>query len=345
MRGDRGFSLRAYVDKKRSGYVLCESILARHPEVLPTQLKEEVVALMDEGRLEPVKAARVMYRGTPPLMTKYRIVVDPSDTLDTSGLNPRIADSSWVASHPDRAKDVESFLRQLSLALDGTLDCAGLDKREAGYVLALDEHAFDESTAYTRALSSLKIDLAEIGVTDAPYPPTMETYPGRKAIVVVSENVGPYNRLRRIARDQDLAATAFGFAPAAVVFGNGRFATNPNFVPDILDQAGLEKGARLLYWGDLDREGVRILTSVCADPSVRAEAWAGPYHAMLDAARRRAPRDSADERSIPTDPTILEASLSPSDLALAKRLLARGAIVPQEAVSPEAYADGSFSCQ
>ncbi|MDO4538354.1 MAG: DUF2220 family protein, partial [Coriobacteriales bacterium] len=258
-------------------------------------------------------------------------------------LTSRIAESAWIRNHPDEARELDDFLRQLSNALVGVLDTTGLDKREAGYLLALDEHAFDGSTIYTKALSGLGVELSEIAVVDAPYPPTMETYSHGNGTIIVSENVGPYNRLRSIARNHDDALAAFGFAPSAVVLGNGRFATHPRFVADVLEQAQLPQGSRLLYWGDLDREGLSILAELASGSLVCTCAWAQPYHAMLEAARHKAPRASRDQRGILPDFAPLEMSLSTSDLALAQRLIKQGAIVPQEAVRPEAYRDGSFA--
>ena len=200
------------------------------------------------------------------------------------------------------------------------------------------------TTEYTRTLVSLHVELSELGVVDVPWPPTMETYPHGDGTIIVSENAGPYNHLRRIARSQDAAVRAFGFTPSAVVFGAGNSVTRPGYIEDVLEQARLPHGSRLLYWGDLDRAGIGMLCHVVSSNASLASAWAAPYHMMLEAARRREPRDSLDGRGIIPDLTPLEEVLAPADMALTRRLLERGSLIPQEAVPPHAYSDGDLSC-
>lgn len=337
------FSLRNDVMQRGKGYVDTEKVLERQ-ELTAQELWPQIAELLSDGLIEPTRSAMTLYAGTPPLLSKYRIVPVDLEPYDATGLSPRIAQATWLTRHPDKAREVDDFLKRVSLALEGELDTSGLDKREAGYVLALDEHAFDGTTKFTRALHALRIDLAELGVADVPWPPTMETYGHGNGFVVVSENVAPYNRLRRIARDPDAAARAFGFAPTAVVFGNGNLAARPGFVADVLEQAQLPAGSKLLYWGDLDQAGIKILCQLFEDATADVMAWKASYHAMLEAARRRMPRESRDRRGIPIDLTPLREVLSTEDFSLASRLIDRGYIVPQEALSPSAYEDGSLSC-
>ena len=339
----RDFDLEAFITRKRKGFVETEKLLDRYGELDEWMLREQATPLVASGVLAPTNKAKIVLQGNPPLYTKYRIRIADVEPYDASGLHPRIAESSWVKNNPEMAREQDALLRGLSDALCGRLSVSGLDHREAGYVLALDEHVFDDKSDGLKVLNGLSVTFQELGVHEATFPPTMETYPDGDGTIIVSENVGPYNRLRRVARDPENARDSFGFVPSAVVLGNGNAASRPGFIPDVLEQVRCGKGASILYWGDVDRAGVAILAAVIRSSTVACAPWTATYHAVLQRARKRAPRVSGDRRETRVDDDVLTNALDKEDAILARRLLERNSLLPQEALPPAAYQDGSLS--
>lgn len=337
--------LAKYVRRKRGGFIRPERLREEYPGISLADLQSQAARLEKLGVLQRTKSSKMLLDGQPPLLSCYRIIVEKPEPYDTSDLEARIAESPWIVRHPDDAREHDQFLRQLSRVLSGDLDVSGLDHREAGYLLANDEHAFDEEGRLKGVLKGIGVTLEEVGVHVIPYPPTLETYARDNGPIIVSENVGPYNRLRRIARSRHGALVAFGFAPSAVVLGNGNYATRPRFVTDVVEQVGLQSEPHIVYWGDVDRAGLSILAGLARSCEAVVKPWAPAYHAMLGEARKRPPRTSMDLRGVIPDLSCFAGVLDSADLVLLDLLVSKGCIVPQEALQPEAYANGSLACR
>ena len=119
----------------------------------------------------------------------------------------------------------------------------------------------------------------------------------RHMCLVVSENLDPWVNMRN-AMYLHGRKRLFGERVHGVVFGNGHLVSDPHKLLDLI--ATLEaKDVRVLYWGDLDRAGLEILSRVAtiANERVSVEPFAAAYRAMLKRAMGRFPDPLANEET------------------------------------------------
>ncbi len=153
-------------------------------------------------------------------------------------------------------------------------------------------------------------------------PFVMKGFDPSAADAIALENLATYDSVVRTVATRPQGMTT----PAAVIFGSGnQFVRTCESLPARLPQV-----RRLIYFGDLDPEGLMIALNVrrALAPGVAVVPWASAYDVLL--ARRATPVE-------PLDPRRAEAlSRFFDDGPLRVRIaetLARGARIPQEAVS------------
>ncbi len=122
-----------------------------------------------------------------------------------------------------------------------------------------DEKRLD-SLYYTRLFGPGALDLGALRCFRVPEPLGWRRGPGSAGLVLVLENAATWDSFSR----WNLAASADSpDAFAAVVYGAGhRFIDGAGFLPEIARETGPIE--RLLYFGDLDPEGLRIPTAAAA---------------------------------------------------------------------------------
>ena len=129
----------------------------------------------------------------------------------------------------------------------------------------------------------------------------------------------------------------FGQRVDAVVWGRGDVVRQAggSALTQTLESMHAKGDAHVWYWGDIDREGLSILSALASAGLVRPLTEA--YEAMLETTAARPPRTSPDERDHPI-PDI--GGLFDQDTAgRMVSIMEQGLLLPQESVSSHAIGE------
>lgn len=254
------------------------------------------------------------------------------------GLDPRLWINGWLLSTPDAFLRYERELRALDAALAGgaTLGDGTLSLRELSYQLFGDEK-FLAVEADGRKLLHL------MGITDV-----VNSRPQvrlellhhipkrhRHMRLVVSENLDPWVNMRN-AMFVDGRKKILGERVHGVVFGNGYLVDDPHKLPDLLDTLHADD-VRILYWGDIDRAGLSILSKLSdmADGRFSVEPFAPAYRKMVRRAMRRFPdplmNEETDQGGVRLDGIeLMEGALDKDEMAYLRAVVEDARLIPQE---------------
>ena len=254
------------------------------------------------------------------------------------GLDPRLWINGWLLSTPDAFVRYERELRALDGALAGgaTLGDGTLSLRELSYQLFGDEKFLGVESDGRKLLHLM-------GLTDV-----VSTRPQvklellhhipkhhRHLRLVVSENLDPWVNMRN-AMFRDGRKKILGERVHGVVFGNGYLVDDPHKLPDLLDSLGAED-VSVLYWGDVDRAGLSILTRLVelARGRFSVEPFALAYRKMLRRAMRRFPdpleNEETDQRGVRVEGIeLLEPILSDAEAEYLRAVVENARLIPQE---------------
>ena len=254
------------------------------------------------------------------------------------GLDPRLWINGWLLSTPDAFLRYERELRALDAALAGgaTLGDGTLSLRELSYQLFGDEK-FLAVEADGRKLLHL------MGITDVVNSrPQMRLEllhhipkRHRHMRLVVSENLDPWVNMRN-AMFVDGRKKILGERVHGVVFGNGYLVDDPHKLPDLLDTLHADD-VRILYWGDIDRAGLSILSKLSdmADGRFSVEPFAPAYRKMVRRAMRRFPdplmNEETDQGGVRLDGIeLMEGALDKDEMAYLRAVVEDARLIPQE---------------
>lgn len=247
-------------------------------------------------------------------------------------------DQRLAAQHPDAFLRYERELRALDAALAGgaTLGDGTLSLRELSYQLFGDEK-FLAVEADGRKLLHL------MGITDVVNSrPQMRLEllhhipkRHRHMRLVVSENLDPWVNMRN-AMFIDGRKKILGERVHGVVFGNGYLVDDPHKLPDLLDTLHADD-VRILYWGDIDRAGLSILSKLSdmADGRFSVEPFAPAYRKMVRRAMRRFPdplmNEETDQGGVRLDGIeLMEGALDKDEMAYLRAVVEDARLIPQE---------------
>ena len=289
--------------------------------------------MLADGTLEPLKTAKGNGSVAHPLFERYRIKVDPVPVHDLTTLHPALVTSSYLERHPAQCDRWWRELRSLSTWLSEGSPERDASLRERCWEVFGNEKAYESSglAACVRNTSGRELrDLLSVR-DDAPEDLPFVVAPGvaSPAYVVVSENRDPYLALRTGLL---MGCRTFFDTPVdAVICGYGNRARQAWGVSlrFALESMHAAADARVLYWGDIDREGLAILVAL-RDEGL-AEPLSTAYEAMLGAPRRE-PRESPDGRDLPMprlDGVFADDGLRSGIEAIA----ANGLLLPQECLA------------
>ena len=316
--------------KKPRSYLTLETIR----EVIGTRdnarLFTAIAPLVGACVLEPTKSARRGGTAACPLFEKYRVQAEPPESHDLTELNPILVATGHLERHPVECDRWWAELRTLSRWLEAPTTREAT-VRERCWEIFGDEKAA-EGTGLGRLIAAASgRDLHDLlrAREDEPedLPLCVRANAAAPVCVVVSENRDPFLAIRR-----GLVAGAhgiFGTEVDAVVWGRGNAVTQWQGAALVraLETMHAAPGVRVLYWGDIDRAGLTILSTLCEAGLVAPLVPA--YEAML-ALSTHAPRISPDGRDLAV-PDLTDVFEKP----LATRLVdiaARGLLLPQEAL-------------
>lgn len=302
--------------------------------------------LVDEKILVPFKNASYIGPAGHRVYDRYRINA-PKEPLVYNesalhALHPAILANGWLARHPEAFVQHQDRLARLSDWLWRAHDTAVIPLNERAFDIWRDEKALDASCsrgkAFRKVLASCSVALSDLhayAVYDGSF---LDYMPHRVdgAQLAVSENKTTWHSMRRLMFE-DGQTTFFGARLDGVVFGSGNKVTHTGALDDYATYLGVV-APTFLYWGDIDRMGIAMLTAAVAQNSSTVRPFGEAYDMM--AARVRAlslrvddlPRTD-DERDISYDLELLASCVAPDTARLAQRVLEENRRIPQEIVT------------
>ena len=253
-------------------------------------------------------------------------------------LDPRLWINGWLLSTPDAFLRYERELRALDAALAGgaTLGDGTLSLRELSYQLFGDEKFLAVESDGRKLLHLM-------GITDV-----VSCRPQvrlellhhipkhhRHLRIVVSENLDPWVNMRN-ALFLDGRKKLLGERVHGVVFGNGYLVDDPHKLPDLLATMDAED-VEVLYWGDIDRAGLQILSKLAemAGDGLTVRPLIPAYRLMLKRAMRRFADPLENEETDQGGVTVrgldlFEGELKDRELAYLRAVLDGARLIPQE---------------
>ena len=253
-------------------------------------------------------------------------------------LDPRLWINGWLLSTPDAYVRYERELRALDAALAGeaTLGDGTLSLRELSYQVFGDEK-FLALESEGRKLLHL-MGLSDV-VSCRPQAKLelMHHIPKhhRHLRLIVSENLDPWVNMRN-AMFLDGRKRLFGERVHGVVFGNGYIVDDPHKLPDLLATMDAED-VEVLYWGDIDRAGLQILSKLAemAGDGLTVRPLIPAYRLMLKRAMRRFADPLENEETDQGGVTVrgldlFEGELKEKELAYLHAVLDGARLIPQE---------------
>lgn len=254
------------------------------------------------------------------------------------GLDPRLWINGWLLSTPEAYTNYEKELIALDRALTGALSLGDgtLSGRELSYQIFGDEKFLSVDGDGRKLLHFM-------GLTDI-----VRCHPQAKLgllhhiprhhdhmRLVVSENLDPWLNMRD-AMYLEGRKRILGERVHGVIFGTGYLVNDPHKLPDLLDTLGADE-IEVLYWGDIDRAGLAILSKLVEETAERFAVvpFAEAYHLMLERAMERFPdpldNETTDQEAVPlVGLDLMEPLLRNSEMAYLRDVVENSRLIPQE---------------
>ena len=298
------------------------------------RLFQAISPLVEAHVLEPTKSARHGGTAACPLFEKYRVQAESPKPHDLTELNPVLVATSHLEGHPVECDQWWAELRALSCWLE-TPPTGEATLRERCWEVFGNEKAMEAKGFGSLLRSATGRDVYDLLSARDEEPEDLPLYvralTTAPAHVVVSENRDPYLAIRHglVAG----ARTLFGVEVDAVCWGRGYGVAQWQGAALVraLETMHATPDVEVLYWGDIDRVGLTILSELGREGLARPLAPA--YEAML-AAGGHGPRVSPDgrDRKSPDLTGLFEESLA----ARITKIAEDGCLLPQEAICARA---------
>ncbi|MEN6326349.1 MAG: hypothetical protein ABFD18_09105 [Syntrophomonas sp.] len=306
-----------------------------------------VEEMVENILLSPVKASGSNGR-IPPLYNKYRIIKPREDFTQhmesIRRLNPRLNISAYL-KRPDLYEKHGEIVEGLSRYLwyeAGLLD-EPMSRKERSFSIWRREKLLDERFALVREVlrfNGLGEDFLNYYDTPEPFFEYVHSH-SPEMLVLILENKDTWFTFRKLlqATGKNLIA---GTAVDLLLYGEGNKITKKGALEEYA--AGMLRSRegqvlRFLYFGDLDREGIRLFFRAReANPGLNIQVFVPLYLLMLKLAREREMPESRDKREMPADIEGFGALLGDGQAGIINDLLAAGRYIPQEIVNYQVLA-------
>jgi len=301
----------------------------------------EIEEMVEDGLLSPVKASGKNGR-IPPLFNKYRIIrpkEDYSEYLESiRRLNPRLNISAYL-KRPELYKKHRELLEGLSQHLwhQAELLEEPMSRKERSFSIWGREKLIDENFALLREVlrfNGLGEDFLHYYDTPEPFFEYVHSQSAEMSVLIL-ENKDTWFTFRKLMQASGRNVIA-GQRVDLLIYGEGNKITKKAALEDyargmLQRQAG--QAIRFLYFGDLDREGIRLFFRTReANLALSIEPFVPLYLLMLDLARGREMPESPDKRDIPAAVEDF-AQLLDCEPAGVMDLLKQGRYIPQEIIN------------
>lgn len=300
---------------------------------------EEMIA---NGMLSPVKASGSNGR-IPPLFNKYRIIRPQEHYTEylecIKRLNPRLNISEYI-KHPKSYVKHREIVEGLSRYLwyDARLLEAPMSRKERSFSIWGREKLIDEQFALVREVLRFSgLGDAFLNYYDTPEPFFEYVHSqSPEMTILILENKDTWFTFRKLMQSTGknrIARTAMD----VLLYGEGNKITKKGALEEYV--AGMlgsraNQGIMFLYFGDLDREGIRLFFRTReANPGLSIDPFAALYLLMLELSRGRKMPESPDKREMPAAVEDFAGLLCQDCAHEIVKLLGQGRYIPQEIVN------------
>ena len=307
---------------------------------------ELVSRLGEEGILEPVRASRLNGR-VPPLYNRYRIIREQVDKTALAQeirlLHPILHIEGYLArpevyhKHREILKGLSDYLWHHRELLEAPMSC----KERSFSIWGREKFLESKLSLIAEVLrfNNLKPDFLNYYHTPEPF---FEYVFDRELnmTVCIIENKDTWFTFRRLMQEKG-RNTFFGERLHVLLYGEGNKITKLNalseYARDMLGRPGAE--VRFLYFGDLDREGIRLFYRTGqANPELNIQLFVPFYRLMLELAAGRELPSSQDQRDLPVPWEEFMSAFAKEEGQKMKDLIDRGRYIPQEIVNYQVLA-------
>lgn len=306
----------------------------------------EIEEMIANGLLSPVKASGNNGR-IPPLYNKYRIIHPQEDHTQymesIRRLNPGLNITAYL-KRPELYKKHRNILEGLSQYLwyEARLLDEPMSRKERSFSIWGREKLLDENFALVREvlrLNGLGEGFLNYYDTPEPFFEYVHSYM-QEMTGLILENKDTwfsFRKLMQVSGKNHIAGAAINL----LLYGEGNKITKKGALEDyaggmLRRQAG--QTIRFLYFGDLDREGIRLFFRTReANPGLSVEPFVPLYQLMLDLAERREMPESPDKRDVFVSLEDFAQSLGVNS-KIFTQLLDEGRYIPQEIVNYQVLA-------
>lgn len=307
----------------------------------------EVERMAEDGLLSPVKASGKNGR-IPPLFNKYRIIKPKEDFTEylesIRRLNPHLNISEY-RKRPELYKKHRELVEGISHYLwhHAELLLEPMSRKERSFSIWGREKLIDQNFSLVREVlrfNHLGEDFLNYYDTPEPFFEFVHSQSPEMSALIL-ENKDTWFTFRKLMQFTGRNVIA-GQVVDLLIYGEGNKITKKGALEDyargmLNRQAG--QTIRFLYFGDLDREGIRLFFRTReANPGLSIEPFAALYLLMLQLAHGRNMPVSMDKRDIPVAVEDFAQGLG-CDQAKILNLLNQGFYIPQEIINYQILTD------
>ena len=326
------------LQKARAGYLTIEQLRglaeAHDEEDFFFQIQE----CMEYGLLSPVKKSPTNGNLRFPLRMKYRIThakaADNDVLYEIRALHSALQRDGFLLKHPEQYRNYSAQLQALSRWLfRNPGQPVAVSRKERSFEI-FDEEKQMEDAGFQRLLHQLGIGAERLACYDTPGDSFHDFIPVRKPemFLLICENKDIWYNLRRMIFEKK-KTVLWGQRLDGVLYGQGNQAAAPNSLTEYTRFLGLEQ-PRYLYWGDIDREGLRIYLRLReVNPELSVTLFLPGYIAMLRRAEGRRIPKSQDMRDLGTDFRELYALFPERWRDILRGMIEDNRRIPQEIIS------------
>ena len=214
------------------------------------------------GYIEPVKNSGKNGSISYPLYKKYRILVKEEadkETIDEiRKLHPLLLRSGYLSANPLEFQRNRSVIECLNTYMFRDKDETFVSRKERSFEIFGHEKTLDDSIVKA-LLRKLQITELELRFYDTPEYCFHDYIPVRKdhMALLICENKDIWFNIRRRMFEDDVRSL-FGVAIDGVVYGEGNKVSDRTGALEEYVKFMGDPDVKLLYWGDIDREGFDI---------------------------------------------------------------------------------------
>ncbi|MBQ6409403.1 MAG: hypothetical protein IJJ64_15385 [Butyrivibrio sp.] len=297
------------------------------------------------GYIEPVKNSGKNGSISYPLYKKYRILVKEEadkETIDEiRKLHPLLLRSGYLSANPLEFQRNRSVIECLNTYMFRDKDETFVSRKERSFEIFGHEKTLDDSIVKA-LLRKLQITELELRFYDTPEYCFHDYIPVRKdhMALLICENKDIWFNIRRRMFEDDVRSL-FGVAIDGVVYGEGNKVSDRTGALEEYVKFMGDPDVKLLYWGDIDREGFDIFRRTKdANDRLDISLFMPGYRKMIERAKNIELEDSPSSKKQGMRFDDLINDFSDDERNFLTDIFENNKLIPQEIISYKYLKEG-----